>query len=77
MTRERYSQWIAVWRWFKEQPRSSGLKRLYNTLNEMWQQERAACPPGQLMAYSQPLENDPDFQEFFDDLSSPIHETSR
>jgi hypothetical protein len=39
MTRERYAQWMKVWRWFQTQPRTHGLENLYEMLNELWQQD--------------------------------------
>jgi hypothetical protein len=64
MTRERYAQWMAVWRWFQLQPQAH--EHLYGLLNEMWQQDRQSCTPEQLADYSQPIgiENDPKFREF-------------
>jgi hypothetical protein len=48
------------------QPRSPALEILHCVLNEMWQQDRAECTPGQLAAYSRPLdlESDPEFRIF-------------
>jgi hypothetical protein len=72
MTRERYSQWIAVWKWFQTQPRRThSLEHLYGMLNEMWQRDRASTPPDLLASFSQPLgiENDPKFRKFLDDLN--------
>jgi hypothetical protein len=72
LTRERYIQWMAVWKCFQTQHGSGPLERLYGLLNEMWQQDRALCSSEQLAAYSQPLdelENDPEFRKFLDDLN--------
>jgi hypothetical protein len=51
MTRERYSQWIEVWKWFQTQRGSEALENLYGMLNAMWQQDRAGCSPDQLAEY--------------------------
>jgi hypothetical protein len=70
MTRERYAQWMAVWKWFQGKNASAELVILYDTLNEMWQQDRQASTPEQLAAYSEPLdlENDADFRKFLSAL---------
>ena len=72
MTRERYSQWMAVWKWFQAQNRTPELETVYNLLNEMWQQDRQATSPDNLASYSQKfdIESDPKFQKFMRDLNS-------
>ena len=71
MTRERYTQWLAVWKWFQTQPSTPELGDLYMILNKMWQQDRLDCDPDALAAYSQPLDldTDPNFRKFLDDLN--------
>ena len=71
MTRKRYEQWMAVWKWFQAQKGSPELEALYGLLNVMWQEERATCTPEQLTSYSQPFTDilsDPEFQRFMQGL---------
>jgi hypothetical protein len=70
MTRERYAQWMKVWRWFQTQPRTHGLENLYEMLNELWQQDRQSSTPDQFANYLQApgIEDDPKFREFLQKL---------
>lgn len=74
MTKERYAQWMAVWKWLREQEPSSELGNLFQLLNEMWQQDRQTSTAEELAAYSQnskfDIESEPEFQKFMRDLNS-------
>jgi hypothetical protein len=61
MTRERYSQWMSVWKWFQRQKRSAELEILCGMLNDLWQEDRRSGTPEQ-------IENDPELQKFLQDL---------
>jgi len=72
MTRERYWQWMAVWKWIQTKNRTPELEILYTLLNEMWQQDRQSSTADELADYSSQkfdIESDPDFQEFMRDLN--------
>jgi len=69
MTRERYSQWMAVWKWFQEQKGSTELEALYDMLNDMWQEDRQSTTPEQ-------IENDPELQKFLQDLDKAFAKDS-
>ncbi len=68
MTRDRYSQWMAVWKWFLQQGRSAELAALHNMLNNMWQEDRKSCTPEQLAEYAEytfpRIGDDPEFKKF-------------
>ena len=78
MTRERYSQWMEVWRWFQGQRRSRELEVLCDMLNKMWQEDRQATPDWQLAQYSESLriEHDPEFKKFLQDLDKGFPDNS-
>jgi hypothetical protein len=75
MTRDRYFQWMAIWKWFLTVDRTESLETLYGQLNQMWQEDRAICKPDQLAEYHAAwasrdidLEKDSEFQQFLWDL---------
>lgn len=58
MDRNRYADWMTVWKWFAAIDRTKAVKKedwneLYNLLNGMWQEDRAnTATPEELAAHA-------------------------
>ncbi len=71
MTRDRYFQWMRIWKWFAVTDHTPSLGSLHNLLDVLWQEERKNTTWEELAAHSAAWEledtdfaNDPDYKAF-------------
>jgi len=76
MTRERYFQWMRIWKWFAKDASPLGLGDLHNLLNNIWQDERQNSTAEELAAHLSAwaredildIASDPDYQAFIREM---------
>jgi len=77
MTRERYFQWMRIWKWFATTHSTPGLGNLYEQLNTMWHEDRKASTAEELASHAgawalEDLDfaNDPGYQAYMRERES-------
>jgi len=79
MPRERYFQWMRIWKFFASTEHTPDLGRLYGLLDVLWQEERKGATPEQLMEDSAAwgrledtldFANDPEYQAFLREIGA-------
>jgi hypothetical protein len=76
VTRERYFQWMRIWKWFAMDASPLGLGNLHNLLNHIWQDERQNSTAEQLAEHLSAwaledisdLASDPEYQAFIREM---------
>ena len=75
MTRERYFQWMRIWKWFAMDASPLGLGTLHDLLNVIWQDERQNSTAEELAEHSSAwaredidFANDPEYQAFIREM---------
>ena len=77
MTRERYFQWMRIWKWFATVRSIPQLGKLHELFNELWQDERKTSTAAELAAHSEAwaledldFANDPEYQAYMRERES-------